>query len=215
MRKPPGPAGHGLEATPIVLGHDSPRAVPSRPPDLVVAIVMPGIPLIVPRRILSHPRTHGLERGVLQRGVEIRRLVRQRIQLRCAQLHVVRPVVLLVEVRRSGGRGLTYAGMRRAERVHSARAPSELAGVRAVAPLENTGAQRERRGVLSRRGREPGGAVLVLEQALRFPGAGVHRAPPAAPPSVIRGVVDRQVPEGVIAIVAQLVQEQVVFRVHL
>src|SRR5438132_8047308 len=83
-------ARHRREAAGVVLGHDSPRAVRTRAPDLVVAIVVPGIPLIVARRVLSHPWAHGFEGGVLERGAEIGRLARQGVQLLRPELHIVR-----------------------------------------------------------------------------------------------------------------------------
>src|ERR1051325_2978294 len=208
-------ARHRVEAAPVVLGHEAPGAVRPQAPDLVVAVVVPGIPLVVPRRILSHPRSHRLLRGVLERGVEIRPLPRQPIELSGAELHVVHPVVLLIEVRRAGGRRLTHAGMRGAERVHHPRAPGEPVGERAVVLAEHSGAERKRGRVFSRRRREAGGAVLVLEEPLRLPGAGVHRARPASSPSIVRRVVGGQVPKGVVAVVPQLVQERVVFGIHL
>src|SRR6266516_5904748 len=102
--------------------------------------------------------------------------------------------------------------MRGAERVHRARALSEPPGEHVVAPLlrEGCGAQRECRGILPRSRRETGGAVLVLEQPLRFAGAGVNRAPPSPPPPLVPRVVERPVPEGVIAIVRPPGQEQIV-----
>src|SRR5437762_14323516 len=48
-------ARHRREAAGVVLGPDSPRAVRTRAPDLVVAIVGPGKPLLVACRALPHP----------------------------------------------------------------------------------------------------------------------------------------------------------------
>ena len=132
-------AGHRVEAAPVVVGHEAAGAVGSRPPDLVVAVVVPGIPLIVARRVQPHPRRHRFLRSVRERGVEIGPLTGQTIKLHGADLQIVCPVVLLVEVRRAGGRGLTHAGMRGAERVHRPRPLGEPAGERAVALLENAG----------------------------------------------------------------------------
>src|SRR2546422_11691086 len=50
-----GSAGHRLEASGGVLRHQSPRAVRPRPPDLVVAVGVPGEPPIMPRPVLSPP----------------------------------------------------------------------------------------------------------------------------------------------------------------
>src|SRR5213076_2405321 len=97
--------------------------------------------------------------------------------------------------------------MRGAERVHRPRARGEPVGERGVALTERRATKRECGRVLPRRRRETGGAVLVLEQSLRFSGARVDRTLASPPPPVVCRIVDRQVPEGVIAIVAQLVQE--------
>src|SRR5439155_13811160 len=60
-----GSTGHGLEAAAVVPGHEATGAVRPRAPDLVVAVVVPGVPLVMPRRVLSHPRAHGREGGGL------------------------------------------------------------------------------------------------------------------------------------------------------
>src|SRR2546426_9328702 len=73
-----GAARHRVQASAVVLGHDAPRAVGSLTPNLVVAVVVPRIPLIVPRGVLPHPRGHRLERGVLERRREIERLAAPR-----------------------------------------------------------------------------------------------------------------------------------------
>src|SRR5205807_5950972 len=184
-----GPAGYRFEAASVVLGHESPRAVGSSAPDLIMAVVVPRIPLIVARRVLPHPRSHRFLRSVRERSVEIGSLTGQTIELHGAELHIVRPVVLLVEVRRARGRRLTHARTRGADPVHGSRAVGEPIGERAVARLEHGGAQRERPRVFPRRGRETGGAVLVLEQS---PGACRCRGTPdAARPAPTRSPTNR------------------------
>jgi hypothetical protein len=126
---------------------------------------------------------------------------------RCGELHVVGPVRLFVEVGRVARRGLADPWVGTAELVRGACLVGEERGEGGIAPREETGAERERRRELAGGRRKAGGPVLVAEQPLRPTCALIHgpRAPSAPP--VVRRIGGRQVEEGVVAVVGDLVEQ--------
>src|SRR5687767_12259974 len=114
------------------------------PPALVVTIVVPGIPLVMSRGILAHPGRNRLSSCVnecIAKEAQLSRCIDERSS---TELHVVAPVVFLVEVRRPARRSLTCALMKPSEAIRGARSLAQLFGKLRVALPEHGGAQCER-----------------------------------------------------------------------
>src|SRR5688572_4681267 len=184
------------------------------PPALVVTVVVPGIPLVVSRCILAHPGRDGLSPCVHECIAEEAQLSRCIDQRSSTQLHVVAPVVFLVEVRRPAGRSLTCTLMKPSEAVRSARSLTQLFGKRRIALPEHGGAQCERSRVLTSGRGVPGGPVLRLYQSLWLSGARIDRPFLSAAPPVIGRVRPWKVPEAVVAVIAKLVEHVLAAGIH-
>jgi hypothetical protein len=149
-----------------------------------------------------------------QRRATVAGVARELMQERRAELHVVDPVVLLVEVRRAPGGRLTRPRVALAERVRGDRLVPERPRERRIARLEQLRAERERRRHLAGRGRVARRAVLRREQSLWLVGARVHGALSPLAPAVVRAVGRDQVEERVVAVVAELVEHRAVVGEH-
>ena len=104
-------ADDALEALSIVGRHLPLARAIGDAPDSVVPVVDPRIPLVVARGVGTHPWGERLLGGVPDRVPKKPRLFRQRVELGRAELHVVDPVLFLVEVRRAAGRRLAVSGI--------------------------------------------------------------------------------------------------------
>src|SRR4029078_1614479 len=136
---------------------------------------------------------------------------REREELRGGELHVVYPVLLFVEVRRTSRCGLTDARMRDAERIRGfGLAPQQ----RGIGAWKDARREREDRRELSRRRRKSRRPILVREDSLCASRACVNGTLLPLAPSVVRRIGSRQIEVGVIAIVAELVVQLRVAREH-
>src|SRR5689334_10268111 len=131
--------------------------------------------------------------------------MRQRVQLRRGQLHVVDPVVFLVEVRRATGRRLTDAGRSSAGRVRGDGFASQQYRKRVLVNRQDLRRESEgRREFPGGRG-NAGRPVLELEDSLRSPRARIDGSLLAFPPTVVGRVGRRQIEVYMIAIVGKLI----------
>src|SRR6185369_7311846 len=105
-------------------------------PSLVMSVVVPGIPLVVTRRVLAHPRCDRLLSRVKKR-VTVEVHFAGCVDERCsAELHVIAPVILFVEVRRSSGCSLANAFMKSTEPIRGARSLAKNSGERRISLRE-------------------------------------------------------------------------------
>src|SRR5438874_3255918 len=180
-------SAHHRRQTFLVIRRDnSPIGCARIAPDLVMAVVVPGIPLIVPRGICTHPWRDGLTRCVLERIAQITPVAGKGVKLRSGELHVVNPVVFLVVVRGSTRSALADAGKFLADGVCCESSLVQLDGeCRIALPIDCCG-ESESGGVLASGRCESVRSVLVLEQSLWLSCARVHRSFLPLSPAVIR-----------------------------
>src|SRR6267143_3582953 len=137
------------QSLPVILGDDSSIGCVGVTPDLVVPVVVPGIPLVMLGGVCPHPWSDGLACRVLQCIAEITAVVCERIELRRGELHVIGPVVFLVIVGSVAGRSLANAGGFLPDGVSRQSLPTQLGGEGRIALPINRCRERKRRCVLA------------------------------------------------------------------
>src|SRR5688572_20567137 len=150
-----------------------------------MTVAVPRIPLLMIGGVLSHPWSDRLVPGVNQCVAEIAALT-GRIDERCsAELHVVVPVVLFIEVGRASRCGLTDSGMLASQPVSSKCACPQGTRERGIALRENSSRNSKRRCILACRGRVTCRPVFRLDQPLRFPRTRINGAVLGLAPCVV------------------------------
>ena len=121
---------------------------------MVVTNIDKGVPLVVTGTVGSHPGSEGLTTGILYRLIQEMVLVCALIKLHRSQLHIIHPVVFLVDVGREYRGGLTDTGLLSSRLIGGFCFAANLLGKIRIERLEQAGSLGKAGGKLtcSRRG---------------------------------------------------------------
>ena len=187
------------------------------PRDAVMPHIHKRIPLVVAGAVGSHPRGHRLAAGIFNGLRSVPLVAGAAEHLVGSQLHIIHPVILLVDVRRDHRGGLADTGFGYSGIVCGLRLGTDLLGEIRVERLQNLRAEGKVRSELSCGAGDSGRLVLVatLAPLLRLTGAEPNRPVLTFPPTIISLIIVRDTHTDVVTVIRDLVVHLTRLRVHL
>ena len=181
---------------------------------LIVAHVHEGVPLVVACAVGTHPRRDGLAAAILHGLRQVEPVAGLAIQLHGAELHVVNPVVFLVDIRRDHRNRLRVARLVYAHLEGVSGLASNLLGKFRIKGLQDDGAEGEVARELACRACRAHRGIFVFATLLAFAVYEIHWALGVLAPSIVGGVIVWQLHGHVVAVVGNLVVELALLRIH-
>ena len=190
---------------------------PEVPRYAVMPHVHERIPLVVARAVGPHPRGHRLAAGIFNGISPVLRLTRAAEHLVGRQLHVIHPVVLLVDVRGDHRGGLADTWFRDSRIVGGLRLRSDLLRKLGVERPYDLRPESEVGGELPGCAGDSRGLVPVsaFPSPLRLAGAEPDRTVLPFPPAVVCLIIVRDSHPDVVAVIRDLVVHLPRLRIHL
>ena len=175
------------------------------------------IPLVVAGAVGSHPWGHRLAAGIFNGLGSVLLVAGAAEHLVGGQLHVVHPIILLVDVRGDHRGGLADTGFGDSGIVGGLRLGADLLRKLRVERLQDLSAESEVRSELSCGAGHSGRLVLVSTPAplLRLTGAEPHRPVLAFSPTIVSLVVIRDTHSDMVTVIRDLIVHLTRLRVHL
>ena len=185
--------------------------------DAVMPHIHKRIPLVVAGAVGSHPRGHRLAAGIFNGLRPVLLVAGAAVHLVGGQLHVVHPIILLVDVRGDHRGGLADTGFGDSGIVGGLRLGADLLGELRVERLQDLRAEGKVRSELPGSAGNSGRLVLVSTSAplLRLSGAEPHRPVLAFSPTIVSLVVIRDTHSDMVTVIRDLIVHLTRLRVHL
>ena len=187
------------------------------PRDAVMSHIHERIPLVVACAVGSHPWGHRLAAGIFNGLRPVLLVAGAAVHLVGGQLHIIHPVILLVDVRGNHRGGLADTWLGHSGIVGGLRLGADLLGELWVERLQDLRAEGKVRSELPGGAGHSGRLVLVptLASLLRLTGAEPHRPVLAFSPTIVSLVVIRDTHSDMVTVIRDLIVHLPRLRVHL
>ena len=187
------------------------------PRDAVMSHIHERIPLVVAGAVGSHPWGHRLAAGIFNGLGSVLLVAGAAEHLVGGQLHIIHPVILLVDVRGNHRGGLADTWLGYSGIVGGLRLGADLLGELWVERLQDLRAKGEVRSELPGSAGHSGRLVLVptLASLLRLTGAEPNRPALTFSPTIIGLIITRDTHPHVVTVIRDLVVHLPRLRVHL
>ena len=187
------------------------------PRDAVMPHIHKRIPLVVAGAVGSHPRGHRLAAGIFNGLRPVLLVAGAAVHLVGGQLHVVHPIILLVDVRGDHRGGLADTGFGDSGIVGGLRLGTYLLRKLRIERLQDLRAEGKVRSELPGSAGYSGRLVLVSTSAplLRLTGAEPNRPALTFSPTIIGLIITRDTHPHVVTVIRNLVVHLPRLRVHL
>ena len=185
--------------------------------DAVMPHIHKRIPLVVAGAVGSHPRGHRLAAGIFNGLGSVLLVAGAAEHLVGGQLHIIHPVILLVDVRGNHRGGLADTWLGYSGIVGGLRLGTYLLRKLRIERLQDLCAKGEVRSELSCGAGYSGRLVLVptLASLLRLTGAEPHRPALSFSPTIVSLVVIRDTHSDMVTVIRDLIVHLTRLRVHL